>query len=302
MRKINLLVILVISIVSFGCAAKVHTPLNQEARENISSCDIYIFLQQQEIYAEIDKSKVSMATGGGLIAALIDSAVDHSRAKKAEASIMPIKNSLVDFDFGNTLKKEIQNSVKSVTWLNVGQINLEGMLTEENSDRCFVNASASAILLVQPSYYFSSDFKSFKIASSVHLLPKSESLQKYKTESDERPADLENAIYKNVLTYQEEVVKEGEKEENLQYWTEDKSIQVKTALSDGIKELARMIAIDINRTDLPDQSSKGEKIELQGIEGNVISRDNPFVIIQLDNGAMFSIKAPDNPSVAQIAD
>jgi len=85
--------------VLLGCASPRFIPMTEGAASKIKSTEAILVLSQQEIAAEINPSAVAAATGGGLLFALVDVAVNKSRADDAEAAIAPIKNALLDYDF-----------------------------------------------------------------------------------------------------------------------------------------------------------------------------------------------------------
>src|SRR2546425_11225686 len=94
----------VIALFLAGCATKpAYIPLPADSPQAINSSNVAILSTQHEIKAEVSKSNVAMAMGGGLIPALIDVAVEGSRAKSAEERIKPIRDVLIDYDIGEAL-------------------------------------------------------------------------------------------------------------------------------------------------------------------------------------------------------
>lgn len=71
-----------------ACATEpAHIALKPELSQRINSSNGVILAVQKEIEADVDKSQMSNATGGGLIPMIIDAAVDRSRANAADAAM-----------------------------------------------------------------------------------------------------------------------------------------------------------------------------------------------------------------------
>src|SRR5215469_16608974 len=102
------LVTLVSGLLVAGCAGvPVHEALPDGARDKFTSTDVVVPIRQSEIYVYVPPSNVSTATGGGLIPALVDLAVDSVRTSKAENSVKALRDSLVDFDFDKELQADL---------------------------------------------------------------------------------------------------------------------------------------------------------------------------------------------------
>jgi hypothetical protein len=221
-------------------------PLDPEAKQHILSTDIYVFIQQQEIYAEIKKSQAGLIMGGGLLAALIDSAVDNASAKKAESNVQPIRDALIDYDFGQVLLNEVHYGISSIEWIHVDDVALRNDLLDEKADDCFLTSDASDVMFIQTKYYFLNDFENLLVLSNVYLLPKSEVLKNYRDDVSDEPSDLDNCIYKNIFTYTETIPGEIEtKEDAIHYWSAENATATRTALENGARNIVEQIVIDL---------------------------------------------------------
>ena len=229
-----------------SCAPRTSMPLDPEAKQHIVSTDIYVFIQQQEVYAEIQKSQMGVMMGGGLLAALIDSAVDHSSAKKAESSVQPIRDALIDYDFGQVLLNEVQNGISSIEWIHVDDVALRNDLLDERADDCYLESDASNVMFIQTKYYFFNDFDNLVVVSNVYVLPKSEILKNYREDIADEPSDLDNCIYKNIFTYTETTPEEIDtKEDAIHYWSVENATATRTALENGAQNIVEQIVTDI---------------------------------------------------------
>src|SRR4051812_38476632 len=93
------LVALAACFIAGGCVAPIKQILPPESRVVAGGRNQLVTVPQNEIAAGINESNLTAAMGGGLLFALIDAGVNNSRAKKAEAAIVPVRNALVDYAF-----------------------------------------------------------------------------------------------------------------------------------------------------------------------------------------------------------
>ncbi len=88
-----------------ACATEpAHISLKPELSQRINSSNGVILAVQNEIVADIDKSQVAMATGGGLLPMIIDASRNHSRANAAQGAVRPIWDALVDYRHGEGVR------------------------------------------------------------------------------------------------------------------------------------------------------------------------------------------------------
>ncbi|HEX4195153.1 MAG TPA: hypothetical protein VHY80_18730 [Stellaceae bacterium] len=76
-----------------ACAAPPKRALDPAAR-NADARDAIVVVPQGEIRAIIKPSNAGMATGGGLIGALIDVSINQIRTNSAEDEVRPIRDAL----------------------------------------------------------------------------------------------------------------------------------------------------------------------------------------------------------------
>ena len=97
----------------------------------ITSTDTVLVVKAAEIGTEINVSNVAAATGGGLIPALIDSGINADRTKKAEEAAGPIRDKLIDFDFGAELQEDLAREPETTGIENIGNVELVRSETAE---------------------------------------------------------------------------------------------------------------------------------------------------------------------------
>jgi hypothetical protein len=244
-----------------GCSKQIHKPLSSNERQQATSADIRIFLKQQEIHAEIKGSGMATAFGGGLLPALIDMAVEKKQAKGQEKYIQPIRDSLIDLDFGTLLARAIEEHIKSASWLHIGKVNVYYEFPKDNFNKVFNDMSADVGLMVKADYAFVPDFKELKIISNVALYRKISTKQ----------TEAEEPIY-------------TKKEDALQYWSSEKASKTRITLEKGVQEIAKMITYDLG-------SDKEKEMHLEDlaedhISGKLIDKDDQCRTVRLKNGTI----------------
>ena len=267
--------ILALIVVLNGCA-RTYMALKPTEAKQITSVDIYIGLAQQEIYAEIVKSNVSTYTGGGLIPALIDVAVDQRRAKKAEELIQPIRTALMDLDFGKCLTEKAESELKPWNGMKLRKVRVSGDISKAGFQKAFADSEANAVLFVTTKYFLSPDFARLTMSSEAKLFPKSGAKNLDLSES--------NCIYKNLLSFEDSIDKKtSSKEEAVNCWAENGGSLCRQGLEAAGVALAKMIAIDLDLSGAHGGESKDGKEA-------VVFKDSQIKIIRLSNGNLRSYR------------
>lgn len=143
-----------------------------EARTVAGGRDVYIIVPQAEIQPNINISNITAATGGGLLFALIDAGVNNSRAKEAEKVVVPIRESMVGFEFDPLAQGATTATLQGLTWFDPKQIKL----TKDNADATTLAALDAAgtpqIMLMRYSYETNAQFSSIVVSLDAYLVNK----------------------------------------------------------------------------------------------------------------------------------
>jgi hypothetical protein len=233
-----------------GCSKPFYR-LKPEAEKYIGSTDIVIGIQQKELDADIEKSKVSSATGGGLIPALIDGMVDNDRAKKAEIRVQPLRDGLVNYDFPTQLSSALQLELVKYPWLHLRQVSIDREIPSGWRGREFAKSKAQAVMLIEASYKLSPKFDSVQCAAGTIMFPKQAPLCNYSEKpkcDSNNPVGNDRAIYRNdrieassfVSGISADLTKDSEAERTRQVNL------VRDALDKLAKEMAQRIASDLS--------------------------------------------------------
>lgn len=251
--------LVVITLGLTGCGITPNHYVGASVTKEINSVDVYIAVPQVEINADVDPSGLANAGGGGLLLALIDVAVENSRANTAEKLIAPIKDALVEFDFNQALKAAVAKELEGVDWLNVDDIVLVNAPTQD-IERSYNTADAEAILYVNAGYSVTADFKSLRAWAYNTMLPKADKLKPFGEKPDSRvarstPWHLDNNLYRDNVGVSINVVSGKNKDESALKMSQDPK-QLRESMLVTIDELAKAIARSLKKNGQADNINK----------------------------------------------
>ncbi len=255
-------VVCLILLSASGCATTepAYIPLAKEASQQIKSSNTVIVSTQHEIKADVEKSNVTTYTGGGLIPALIDVAIESSRAKSAEEHIKPIRDALADFDMGRELQTSIGTRLDGIPWLNVKKTEILYDIRPELVATLLASSSEDALILVTPSYSLTSDFVALKAEAEVKVLPRAAHLRASGEGKDNMKGQVK-PLYKNVVTHITPLVTgASDKKAAAAEWSKDSGDSIKQAMKRSVASLADRIVGSLMS---PDSSGSGQLSRLQ---------------------------------------
>jgi hypothetical protein len=237
-----------------GCATtKGPVTFSAEAAKQIKTVDLCIGLTQQEIYAEIEKSMVSMYTGGGLIPALIDVAVDNHRTKKAESSILPLRDGLAGYDFPKTFETAMCQRLETAGWMELDKVTVTNVVSKESFEQKLSGSGAQSVLFVTCRYFLDPDLNTVNISADTELLP-TPKLGAPKDSSDK-------ALYRSTVAYKKSTDAKMSGEDAVKYWANNNGTRIREALDEGIKIVTNKIASEMRIDNASADKSSPEKVE-----------------------------------------
>ncbi len=237
MKKL-ILVLLSLFILS-GCnSIKPTHHLEPTARQKINDVDAFLIVDQDEIYGDIEGSNITAATGGGLLFALIDVAIESSQTDEAEESVSPIRDELIDYDYADVLWKQLGEEFKLIEKFKVNDLVLERAAQKDLFKNKHNLSKASATLFLTAKYFMSPDFQSVETRVELFMFPVKESLLEYREIDDKNESlvDQEDNIYHNTITSVTPLKYGGEKHD---------AEEIKEALNKNAREIALNIKHDL---------------------------------------------------------
>ena len=216
--------------------------LNSDVAANIGSSNAVIVVTQEEITAEIDRSQLEAAAGGGLLFAIIDTLIEGARAKTAEELIEPIRESLIDYDFHAELVTTLRPTLESTDWLGVTRVESSTDPSSALHESLLQTGSEDSLVLMHASYGFSSDFKKLNTSVRIEVHPRAAAL-KASVESTRQTKAGHLLVYKNKVTHTEPVpMLATTKEGAVEAWMVDDGQAVRQALETSIEQLAAKLS------------------------------------------------------------
>lgn len=221
-----------LALLSIGCVSTNRTALAPAGREKLKEVQVTSMISQPEIGADINPSNVSAITGGGLIGALVDVAVDANRSKKAEAIITPLRDALVDFDVAESLRSALAAEMIPESPLATKTVVSEVLLKPTALAAKAATCPGDAVLFISVDYRLSPDFSRLRVLAHA-------SLHTRETGSDKK------AVYANDFATYRDLGSYGKREANLAQWAENHGERTREALKASFAELASMIEYDV---------------------------------------------------------
>jgi hypothetical protein len=249
--KVTILFVIAASIV--GCGSTPNHYLPVAATNEIKTTDVYVVVPQKEIVAEVEASNVAAAGGGGLLFALIDVAVENSRASTAEELIQPIKDSLIETNFNRLFLNALQSELNSMDWIKVDNVKLITDVSKTTRQDNFASANAETVTFINAGYSLSPDFSHLKANANISMLPKTDALKKYSEKATSKKAKQyawhnDNNIYRDYVSVLNQLGNSSsDKEENAKNITKN-SDDLKYKMVSIAESLAKRVVSSMNTT------------------------------------------------------
>jgi hypothetical protein len=234
-------------LVSTGCATTKRVPLGEENAQRLKTVRPVAALAQQELKTSIVVSNAG--AGFGLIGALIDTSVNNSAAKGAEAKVVPVRNALIGWEAGAALRAALEREVVPVALLHVGKIEVQQLPDAKDAIAKLVEGTKEdALFLVQTDYRLSPAFDRIVITAKASLLraklPPTSAEQDAAADGSE-PKPLYANTFVTSTALPGFVAGKTTLDEAAALWAAEQGRAARTALEVGMNEVARMIAFDI---------------------------------------------------------
>jgi hypothetical protein len=223
----------------------------------LESVDSYLAVTQPELSADIVNSSVTAVTGGGLLFALVDAAVDNSRTNTANELLKPILTNLKDYDFPKILQQEINSVLSKIEWLHSSDVVLERTTEDGRFLDHVKKTKASAILFMTAEYKLSPSFNAIETKVSLIMFPNQEALNNFQEKLDKNgtPVDKTDNIYRNDIQISTPISLSDDLKENSSQLAEGESLILKEAMNVNAKKVAEEIYNDLMRDEKFDKNS-----------------------------------------------
>ncbi len=256
----------------------------ESARTVTGGRSVEVVVGQAELKSDINPSNVAVATGGGLLGALIATSIDASHTKKAEAAITPVRDALTAFDGDGLALTTTKNALANVDWLQTGTVAFSKDSTPLGKSTFLDSSDAAQAAFFDYSYDLSPDFSSMRVVVQLQFANKAN-----KSSKPEARLNPKNLAYSTAIT--SVVVLPGattDLNSNAQLWAADNGKLAQAALTLAFanveKLLPRTLALTdsdvkaMNDKDKPGQLAGGFRGRVQeNGTGHILLWSNGFI-------------------------
>ena len=220
-----------------GCVSTNRTALAPAAQSQLKSVAVTATVSQPEIAADVDPSNVSAVTGGGLIGALIDVAIEAKRSKTAENTITPVRDALVDFSAPEALREALAAEMQT---RNAPLPVIAVTLAEAKDDAAALKLArantSDAVLVLSIDYRLSPEFDRIRVLAKVRLLP-----TKPGKDNPDQP------LYQNEFATYRRLPAGADRGAPVTLWAANHGARAREALKSCFAEIAAMTAFDLKQ-------------------------------------------------------
>lgn len=223
---------------------KVHSDqavLNTNQREIKPDLNIQQPLTSATVPASMpNQYNPAVGAAGGLIGSfigqLIVTGINHHRIKVAEKDIKPIRNELIDYHFMRKLSHQVKSQLRQIHWLKLKKTTYKFGISKDLKSYLINNAKQNTTLFVGATYALNSDFNALFVKAVVEL-----------DKQDRQNDKGYKVLYKNRFTYLLRLPKQDHnRRTSTADWVKAHGSKLKRALNQASREIAKMIAMDIN--------------------------------------------------------
>lgn len=237
----NLLLMFLCALVLSGCASKKDIiSLPPAVQKEISSTDVYLEECEKKIKADINQSNVSTYTGGGLVFALVDVAVNSYREDCTEDALVDMQKEVQTFNFQEKYRNRLTQILQNNHWLQVQRVNYLASLNDAAHEEIFNKANTDAVLTSKFIYKLNPQFNVLTGTLYLTLYPTSHKTKRMVNTDN----PLEMPIFKVHISATEQLSRPGERiEENAKYWAQNNGSHLKK----GLEKILNQIFVSLDQ-------------------------------------------------------
>jgi len=256
-----------------------HVALDEKKASTIKLVRVVSMIPQDEIIAHSKPSYVTVALGGGLLGAAIDSSITESRMREIYEVLEPAYDSFDDVDLRQIFWPQLREFLNQRARLHVSDIKTTPWLvTVPEREIAMANMKEDAYLEVYTSYFFDPDLRTFNILTGTYMASKNK----------------EEPEYRNSIAYQSPIVGNG-MQHSMDLWRANNGELFRKAIAEGVKETVRQIELDLGREAVTPSTQSmtltyNTGTDLIGRSGTVMSSNDKRVILREKDGTLVSLE------------
>lgn len=210
--------------------------LAEAARAAPAGRGVNVVVGQAELGSNINPSMATVALGGGVLGVLIDAKVGNDRAKRAEASITPLRMVLIDFDADQLALDTTKATTAALPWFNGQPADFARDPTTFAKSTRLDAAGEPQVAFFDWAYDTTPDFSSIRVGVRVSLANKDAAGGK----PESRLAN-KKLVYDHTVTSVVQLGNPGEGADNAKRWAANDGALAKKALSVAFAEVGTLI-------------------------------------------------------------
>ena len=222
------------------------------------------------IYVERDNPEptgapnLGAAAAGSIIAVAAITAIRNNRVANAETAIQPLRDAVVDFDFDETLNKQLTTSLSGLTWIHLeaGQVVKDTSI--RSIERATAASKASAVLLTPVYYVLINNGANLQIGMRATLIAHSVARDTGGSPNLSVSPDQGDgaALYTGHFTYVGNLAgATSDRNHNVALWAADRGAAFRAAVATGDVKLGDWLAADLQRSDSPKAEAGAGKVD-----------------------------------------
>lgn len=261
--------------------------LVETARPVADTRTVHVLVGQEELKSDINPSQVVVATGGGLLGALIDAGINAERAKKAEAAIQPLRAAMTGFDVDELAQASAKAAVEKLPWFQPGQMSFGRDVSQPGRIAVLDASQTAQVAFIEYVYDISPDFKGIRVSMTIQLANRVAPPKK-------SPAWRlgSGLVYSQTVTSVVELSNAaGDVDGNVAIWSADGAAKAKAALALAFQNVAVLAprAFELTQAEVKRLNSKPFKTKtVSSFFGREIEADDSHIL--LFNGGFIHIQ------------
>jgi hypothetical protein len=244
--KYNIKLISLVTVLCFffACSTSKKIPLTQQNRQSIETVKLIVVVKQDNIFAQIDSTAgdavgyvgIQYGAIGGLLGGLIAASINEMERAKTEKLIAPIKQTLLQVNFGSDLTVQLKKKLSEIEWISVKEAENRRSLDDEERDKVLNEMKEKSLLVVRASYYLSATFNLFMVESTAELYTKDEE---------------KDCLFRSKVMCFSDSLDLNDKSASVAEWSKNDGTKIKSAITEAVEETASMLHYELRMDEDP---------------------------------------------------
>lgn len=254
--------------------------LEPATTQKLTEVKVLSILPQDEIIVRAESLGASVALGGGLIGAMIDSKVAEGRQNTMQETLAPFYQAVDDYDFRTRFERTVGATLADNGRMKFAPLERTTLipLPKDVTARIATLPEGKGQMLIRSTYAFTTDFTRLNVNTNVEI----------------KMPGAETPVFLNTYFYQSKATGAGGAD-SIKHWSNSKGEIYRTTLEEAATEVSKMLQLDLaaSATDPQDATKASiEKVDgnaKQTITGAVLASSSGRKIIRNAAGNVYSL-------------